>query len=268
MRIRAFCFAVAVLAAPAAVEAAEPAALARARALYNAGSYGEAIDSAAAARKEPLFADAAALVMSRALLERYRLTPDPADLATARETLRGIQMAPLTPRDQVDLLIGLGQALYLSDSFGAAAELFETALGRSAPMGARDRTRLLEWWATAVDREAQTRSADRRGELFGRVARTMDEELRSDPGSAVANYWLVVAARGQGDLDRAWDAAVAAWVRAGLSPASTDTVRADIERIVTQALVPERSRTRPPREQQDAATAMRAEWEQIKQQWK
>ena len=38
----------------------------------------------------------------------------------------------------------------------------------------------------------------------------MDDEIQRDPGSAVANYWLAVAARGAGDLDGAWNAAIAA----------------------------------------------------------
>ncbi len=46
--------------------------------------------------------------------------------------------------------------------FGAAAELFDTALGRSVLIGDRDRLLLLDWWATALDREAQTRPVDGR----------------------------------------------------------------------------------------------------------
>jgi hypothetical protein len=96
----------------------------------------------------------------------------------------------------------------------------------------------------------------------------MHEELRRDAGSAPANYWLAVAARGTGDLDAAWDAAIAAWVRATLGPASSSALRADIDRLVTQALVPERARLRPSGDQADATEALRAQWETIKTQWK
>ena len=255
-----------LVAAPA--YAAEPPALARARMLYNAGDYDGAVDSASIARRQPQWADAAALVMARAELERYRLKAAPNDLSDAREALASVHMAALNPRDQVDLLIGLGQSLYFGEIFGAAGELFETALDRGALMSAHDRLMLLDWWATALDREAQTRPADRRAPVYDRIIDRMGAEVRRDPGNAAANYWLAVAARGAGDLDRAWDAAVAAWVRAGLSPATSDSLRTDIDRLVTQALVPERARARPPREQPEALTALRAEWDLVKQQWK
>jgi hypothetical protein len=257
-----------VLAAAGSATAAEPEALARARALYNAGTFDAAIEAATAARREPMFADAAALVLARAHLERYRAGSDPADLTTARDTLAAVRPYALSPRDQVDLLIGLGQTLYLGDAFGAAAELFDTALGRGSILPVRDRRLLLDWWATAVEREAQTRAPDRRAPLFARLADRMTEELLAEPGSPVANYWLAAAARGEGDLDRAWDAAVAAWVRATLSPDTTATLRADIDRLVLDALVPERARTRLLREQPEATAALRAEWGLVKQNWK
>ena len=254
------------LAGPAG--AAEPAALAKARVLYNAGTFDAAIESAAAARREPMFADAATLVFARAHLERFRLAGNPADLTTAREALATIRPDALSSRDQIDLLIGLGETLYLGDAFGAAAELFDTALGRGTMLPLPDRRKLIDWWATAVEREAQTRPAERRAPLFARLGDRMEEELLIEPGSAVANYWLVAAARGAGDLDRAWDTAVAAWVRAALAPESAEKLRADVDRLVVEALIAERARLRPVREQQEATNALRAEWELLKQSWK
>jgi hypothetical protein len=251
-----------------AATAAEPPALATARELYNAGRFAAAIESATEARRDPQFSAPAALVLARAHLERYRLAADPADLTTARNTLTTIRSDALSARDQVDLLIGLAQTLYLVDSFGAAAELFDTALGRGTMLPSRDRRMLLDWWAAAVEREALTRAPDRRGALFARLADRMNSELLIEPGSPVANYWLVAAARGEGDLDRAWDAAVAAWVRAALSPDSAATLRADVDRLMQDALILERTRTRPAREQSDATAALRAEWEMVKQNWK
>jgi hypothetical protein len=268
MRVLVAAVLVLALGSAGAAAAAEPAALARARVLYNAGTFDAAIDSAAAARGEPEFADAAALVFARAHLERYRLGADPADLTTARDTLAAIRSEALSARDQIDLLIGLGQTLYLGDAFGAAAELFDTALGRGTMLPLPDRRKLLDWWATAVEREAQTRPADRRAALFARLGDRMDAELLIEPGSPVANYWLAAAARGAGDLDRAWDAAVAAWVRATLAPESAGKLRADIDRLVVEALIPERARTRPSPEQTEATAALRAEWDFVKQSWK
>jgi len=56
-------------------------------------------------------------------------------------------------------------------------------------------------------------------------------------------------------------------VRSSLEPETTESLRADIERLVQQALIPERSRlmTRDP---QEAVSTLRSEWELVKQQWK
>jgi hypothetical protein len=209
----------------------------------------------------------ASLVLARAHLERYRRNADPLDLSAAREALVGVHTGALPPREQVDLLVGLGQSLFFNEDFGAAAELFETALSRGALLAGRDHLMLLDWWASALDREAQSRPPDRRTPLFDRIMARMEDELRDNPGSGAANYWLAVAARGAGDLDRAWAAAVAGWVRAQLSPETAVALRTDLDRLVGQAIIPERARLRP-REQIDADAALRAEWEMVKSQWK
>ncbi len=250
------------------VWANEPPALAKARTLYNAGDFEGAIDAASMARKDAEWGDAAALVVARAHLEQYRERADAEDLAAARAALGAVRVAVLTPRDQVDLIVGLGLSLYLSETYGAAAELFETALGRAALLGPRDRLLLLDWWATSLDREAQIRPVDRRARVFERIASRMNEEIQRDPGSPVANYWLAVSARGAGDIDAAWNFAVAAWVRSTLSPDTTEKLRDDLDRLVTQALIAERSRALSSREPQDAVAALRTEWELVKQQWK
>lgn len=257
-----------LLTGAARASAAEPPSLIKARGLYNAGNYEGAIDAASVARRLPQSADAAALVIARSHLEQYRQRADPSDLASARDALGTVRAAALSARDRLDLLVGLGQSLYLGEVFGAAAELFDTALTRSSLLPERDRLLLLEWWATALDREAQTRAPERRAPVFGRIAERMEQELREDPGSPAANYWLAVAARGVGDIDRAWHAAVAAWVRSSLSPETAAALRADLDRLVTSALIPERARSRQGRESQDPLPALRAEWELVKQQWK
>src|SRR5688500_10071884 len=173
MRVARTAVLVLVLAAAGSATAAEPEALARARALYNAGSFDAAIDAATAARREPMFADAAALVLARAHLERYRNGSAPADLATARDTPAAVRPYAPSPPAPVDMPVGFGQTVYLGAAFGAAAELFDTALGRGSILPLRDRRMLLEWWATAVDREAQLRPPDRRAALFARLAYRM-----------------------------------------------------------------------------------------------
>jgi hypothetical protein len=248
--------------------AAEPPALAKARALYNAADYDGAISAAATVRTLPDSADAAALVAARAYLERFRHASDAADLVAAREAFASIDASALTPRDHVDLLVGLGQSLYLGEMFGPAAEIFDTALSGGWLLAARDRFLLLDWWASALEREAQARPPDRRAPIYERIVARMHDELRQEPGNAPANYWLAAAARGTGDTEAAWNAAVAAWVRAGLTPQTAASLRADLDRLVTQALIPERARARSPRDLQESQTALLAEWDTVKSQWK
>jgi hypothetical protein len=253
---------------PGRLEAAESPALARARTLYNSGDYEGAIDAASVSRHEAQWADASALVIARARLERYRQSMNASELADARETLQLVRVASLTPRDQVDLLIGLGQALYLGEVYGPAADLFGTALDKGMLLTPKDRTMLLDWWATALDRDAQTRPYDRRAAVYQRIGERMDSELREDPSNGVANYWQVVAARGIGDLDRAWSAAIAGWVRSTLNPTTQGQLRGDLDRVMEQALIPERARSSPPREGLDPVETLRAEWALVKENWK
>jgi hypothetical protein len=256
-----------VLAASPAL-AAEPAALAKARQRYNAGDFEGALSAAAVARNIPAAADAATLVIARSHLERYRQRADPADLTAAREALFAISPDSLSPRDQVDLFIGMGQALYLGEVFGAAAELFDTALTRGTLLSVADHRQLLDWWATSLDRDAQARLQDRRSRVFERIGARMQEELRLDPFNPVAAYWVAVAARGIGDPERAWNAAVAGWVLSSLAPGKAPGLREDLDRLVAQALIAERAHLRPAGQQQEAMATLRAEWDLVKEQWK
>jgi hypothetical protein len=265
MRIAAAFIALFVVAGVAS--AAEPPALMRARTLYNAGDYDGAITAATGVRAQVTAADAAALIEARAHLERYRIGGEADDLSAARDALGTVRMAMLSPRDQIDLLVGIGQSLYFSNLFGPAANFFDSALDRGAILNHRDRTQLLDWWATALDREAQASAPDRRARLAAQITMRMEDELRLDPGSAPANYWLAVAAREAGDIDAAWDAAVAAWVRAPFGLYAMQ-IRTDIDRLVTSALIPERARARSTGDPVDETETLLAEWESIKQNWR
>jgi len=246
----------------------EPAALAKARTLYNSGDYEGAIDAAAVSQKLPEWADASALVIARSRLEQYRQRGNADDLAAARQALGTVHSTALMPRDQVDLLIGLGLSLYLGETYGASAELFDTALARTSLLGARDRLLVLDWWATSLDREAQSRPTDRRAPVYQRIVERMEEEIRREPGNPIANYWLAAATRGTGDIDGAWNSAIAAWVRSTMAPDSTERLRADLDRLMTQVLIPERSRAAVGRDPQEALAALRSQWDLIKEQWK
>jgi tetratricopeptide (TPR) repeat protein len=245
-------------------------ALARARDAYNEERYDAAIEEARAALASPTLVDAARLVIARAHLERYRQSAEPADLTHARDALRAIDASRLSQREQAELLVGLGEWLFFAERFGAAAELFANALARlDGRLPPATRARVLDWWASALDRHAQ-QSPGRRDSLYIAMFERLEQELRRDPGSSSANYWAVVAARGFGDLDRAWHGAMAGWVRAGLAPDRGASLRADIDRFVLTAIIPERAKTAAPGapgERQAAADAMISEWERFKADW-
>jgi tetratricopeptide (TPR) repeat protein len=248
-----------------AAEAADP--LAEARRLYNAGQFDAAEQAALEALKVPSMAEGARLVLGRIHLERFRRNADRSELTAGREALRAVDARSLDPRDRVELTIGLGEALYLDDRFGPAAELFGRALDGSSVLGPVAHERLLDWWATALDRLAQGLQKDQRHGIYRWILSRMEDELALDPGSGPAAYWLTAAARGLGDLDRAWHAAMAAWVGGVLARDRGAALRADVDRLVTQAIIPERAARLHIRDPKPAAAGMLAEWEAFKSNW-
>jgi hypothetical protein len=256
--------------APAPADAA-PSAIAEARAHYNAGRAAEALAAVQPLVTRPGSPPAAALVAARALLERYRVSGDTADLTSAREHLRALDASAFSGSERREMVIGLAEALYLEDAFASAAELFETALATSAAtaLDPASRERVLDWWATALDRHAQPKPANERRGIYLRIAERMDRESRENPASAPAAYWLAAGARGAGELDRAWAASIAAWVRASMTLDRGAALRADIDRLVLQALIPERARVLglSAKETEQAQAGMLAEWELIKRNW-
>jgi tetratricopeptide (TPR) repeat protein len=256
--------------APPATFAAAPdtSALDRARRAYNAGRYDAAIGAARHALDVPDQVDAARLVLARALLERYRASSLPGDLVEARDALRAISLPGLPQTERYELMVGFGQWLFLTGRFGAAAELFDAALGSGGRTPAGSRDRLLDWWASALDRQVQE-SGGEAAELYGRVLERMELEARRDPSSAAAAYWIAAAARGLGRLDRAWQAAMAAWVRTGLTQERAGALRADLDRLVLTGIIPDRARgTGPARSgRREAADTMITDWERFKADW-
>lgn len=247
------------------VYAADP--LSDARRLYNQGQYDAAEQAAREAARFPATADGARVVLGRIQLERYRRTPAAADLTGAISTLRDVDARRLDPRERVELAIGLAEALYLEDRFGAAAALFESVLDDSNALGAPAHERVLDWWATAIDRQAQLRPMFDRIDLYARVATRMAEEISIDPGSTAAAYWLAASARGAGDPERALNEATAAWVRATLSRDGGIALRADLDRLVVQGILPDRVNRLMIRDRPQALAGMVGEWEAFKAEW-
>jgi hypothetical protein len=275
-RVAAPALALCLLAAHPAVALAQrqPAApppdpLAPARLHYNEGRFEEAIQAATAVETE--VGAPATLIIGRAGLERFRTTADAAQLAAARTALSHVDAARLSARDRLDLVVGLGEALFFDEHYHAAADLFESILEDVAALGPGPRDQLLDWWGTAIDRHVRNLPPAQRAEAFDRLVARMEAELRKDPSSAAAAYWVAAASFARGNVDRAWDAAVAGWVRGILTVDRGMALRPDLDRLVRDAIIPERLRrlqaTPGPGEAQATEASMLAEWTLVKEQW-
>ena len=240
--------------------------LARARLLYNQRQFQAAVDAAEQARRLPGRGDSADLVAARAYLERFRESAASDDLVNARERLRRLDPQRFMPRERTEYIIGLGETLYFDQSFGAAAPVFDSVLhgGELLVAGARDR--VLDWWADSLERDVRSRPENDRRAAYERIRERMADELAQHSTSSTAAYWLAAAARGHGDLQAAWDAAQAGWVRAPLAADKGAALRADLDRLMLRAIIPERAKAMPSPAQ--SVQALQQEWERFKERWK
>jgi hypothetical protein len=255
-----------VLAASAAPAAAQSDPVARARMLYNQRKFDAAVEAADEARLITSRADSADLVAARAYLEKYRESAMPDDLVAAGERLRRISAEHLGPRERSELVVGLGEDLYLDRSAGAAAELFDSLLaarpGDEDALDADARERVLDWWASALDREARPRVDSERQVIYARIRERMRAELGAGTSSSAASYWLAAAALAQGDAQAAWNAALAGWVRAPLAPDQGAALRGDLDSLVERGIIPERAKLL-----EQSVEACKSEWEVFKSKW-
>jgi hypothetical protein len=253
------------LANPAAAQRSD---LAKARSLYNSRQFDAAIEAAVVAQKTPAIADPATVVMALAHLERYRERANPDDLAAARNALGTVRVSNLDPRDNVDFLMALGEALFFEDDYGAAATLFESGVDAAIAQGPAAGEAMLEWWGSAVERHADALDRDPRVAAFKRLRERMSSELSRRPGSAAAAYFLVVAIRGGGESSDAWDAAIAGWVRARLAGARSAALRADLDKLVLEGIIPDRVGAMTADKRAQAESDLRADWALVKERWK
>lgn len=252
--------------------AAAQSDLEKARALYNAGQYDASLAAAAAARNKPDAVPSATLIAARARLERFRQTDDPGELVAARAELMSLNPQMLAPQEIIEWQIGLGMALFLEGQPGPAAEMFTTLLPTArGRLPAAELDKLLEWWGSTLSRVAESQTGAARKEAYSAMLNAVRAELERDPLSRPTTYWLVVAARGAGDLDGAWNAAFTGWIRAGAQPNGAQ-LRSDLDRFVTQTLIPERAQARTGQRLDARATqaeiaALTEEWRTLAQHW-
>jgi hypothetical protein len=251
-------------------QTAPPDPLHQARALYNAERFAEAAALAEQARQVPALANAAAVVLARAHLEQYRQTGVMDALQAGLDALRAVNPGALAPRDYVEFLLGLGEAVYLDDPprYAAAAEFFQDALDRSDVLEPGARELVFAWWAGSLDRQAQFAPEAERGPVYERLLAGAERERQRDDHSATAWYWLVVGARGTGDLERAIGLAVAAWIRAPHFGPRGGALRIDLDRLVTEVVLPDRARQLTPGgDPRPELDLLRTQWEDLKKAW-
>lgn len=239
--------------------------LVRARQAYNEQRFDEAVTLAGQAAGEPSLAQSAALVRGRALLERYRRAGDVADVAVARQSLIGIDPHLLRDSERAELRLAMAELLFVDEQFGAAAEVFARALEETSERQAR--TRVLDWWASSLDRHAQLASDAERQRRYAQLLSGLAAESVE---TGVVLYWRAAAYRGLEDFDRAWAVAIAAWIQAPLhaTGSAVVTLRTDVDRLMREAIIPERARHAPPPADPAAVrVALSAEWDAIKARW-
>lgn len=248
--------------------------LAAARRAYNDRQYEVAIEAASAARRLPAVASSASVVFARAHLELFRSTRDAVGLVAARDALKGVDARKLTPRDHVEFLIGLGESLYLDDEaeftdrFSAAAELFELALRRAEALDVPNRDLLFEWWALALDRQAQENRPATGHPAYERIVNRAEVEAARPDAPASALYWLAAGALGMNDPQRAWGAAAAGWIRSASLGAPGVALRSDLDRLMVGAVLPDRARQLAPGgDPRKALEDFEQEWAEFKRRW-
>ena len=251
--------------APGLAFAEDPVAEARQR--YNEGAFDAAVALASAAWEES-GSTSAAVVLARSRLERFRVSGNREDLEAADDLLRELDPGTLSTAERSEWELGVAASLYLHEDYGPAAEILDRLL-REGNVPTADRDRLIDWWASAVDRAAHRLGREERIRTYERLAQRLELEAARHAGSAAAAYWLVEAVRGVGDLERAWSLCVANWIRSSRGDA---LLRSDLDRLMLQGVIPDLavSRTALPAGNPTTVAVMAqlaSDWEEIKARW-
>lgn len=247
--------------------------LTTARHAYNQRQYDAAISAAQEALRLPNLANPAAVVLARAYLERFRAGSDAADLAAAHKALAQVKPDSLSPSDRTEFLVGMGVAMYVDGCadgcHSAAAEFFELALAAGGAPDSVSRESIFEWWATSMDLQAQYGPEDGRVATYRRILERAEAERARDLDSVSATYWIAAAARGTGDFNRAWGAAVAGWARAKYLGARGEALRADLHKLVYEVLLPERAKQLvPDADPRPLLEMLRKQWADVTEKYK
>ena len=220
---------------------------------------GRAGAAAAGARRR------ADLIAARAYLERFRDSAAPTISTTRAIVCAASIRSASSPRERAEYIVGLGETLFFDGAYGAAATLrSDRSRARRAAAGDA-RERVLDWWATALDRDARPRAEIERQPMYQRI-RDADAATSSatNPVSAVGRVLAGGGrARARAICRRRGMRRSPAWVRAPLA-ADRGARSAPISIGSCCARIVARARTGDCADARSAA----AEWEQFKERWK
>ena len=195
--------------------------------------------------------------------------PIPSDLSAAREALGTVRAASLDERDQLELLLALGESLFLEDDFGAAAEILESGLDARRQRRRSSPKSMLEWWGSAVERQASGLAPEPRRRAFARLVDRMQGELAqiADVGGRQlldrrrpARRRRVDARVGRGGCRLGARAADRRPRASRSAPTSTSWS--------LQGVIPDRVRHIAQDQRAAAESQLKADWELVKERWK
>ena len=184
------------------------------------GTIDQALDALRGRSRTPAQPLLSHLIIGRVRLERYR---SPRHRCSGARRRRGRFSRRRSARAQSTRAAGAagraGRCCCSSMIASAPApSCWSRCSTRTASLAPDAHDRAVEWWAIALDAQAQAQPPDRSPAAYQRSVDADGAGAAARPGLGAAGYWLAAASRDAGDLERAWAAALAAWVRASLAP--------------------------------------------------
>ena len=79
---------------------------------------------------------------------------------------------------------------------------------------------------------------------------------------------LSIVLDGAGEPQAAWDAAIAGWVRARLAGSRAASLRADLDKLVLEGIVPDLVKLAAADRREQLESELRTEWAVVKERWK
>jgi hypothetical protein len=213
--------------------------------LYNAGYYQQAIDEARKVKADEPTAPQVDLLLSRSYTQLYRITKEAKHLDLARaHMLAALKGYPFEhPWENHELVTGLAEIHYWDDERGPAAELFHSViLEGNKKIAPQSYANAVDWWAsTLTGLIANMNPTDPiKVSTEKEIKSTIEKAYRqSYGGEPVLAYWMALVHVREGNVGKAWDVAVAGYVRAlPQSHPDTEDISDKLANYIEQVIIP------------------------------